>query len=308
MLAGIFEEHGGAAGGALKRGVLVENHAQRKGFEERAEAAFVSKTFEKGRLFEFWQNFWRNAAAQKNPAGGEDFQGHVATLGSEQSHEEVEGFFAQRRFSFERGFGNHRGRIFVFQLLSERGGLGFAAGIAQEFVNIEKSGAGNNTLPTDMAKLRAQIFQKLVLEIRLRSETGVTSFARQWPILTAVPIEHGLAQTCARRNDDSVTFRVRRARLQNGEIIRTESGDAVAVGFEIIDDDDLGDADARGEALDFDAPGKICGADDAFVDGPGDANSCGFGFGLLRGEEFADDVFESGVIAAGISFFSEALE
>src|SRR3569833_2604923 len=73
-LAGL---HGSEASGANERGFIVLDDAHGHGSEQVFHAAIANEGFHEPSVGEFGNNFGRDAAADVNAAGGEDFQREI---------------------------------------------------------------------------------------------------------------------------------------------------------------------------------------------------------------------------------------
>src|SRR5205807_9553166 len=101
--------------------------------------------------------------------------------------------------------GDHRYRIVRLpQFISEWVRFLLFAGIAQEFVDVHQSWPGKHALVADARKFLEQILKQGNFQIVARSKIGVTTLAGKWPAPLSVPVESGLAQTGARRDQSAI--------------------------------------------------------------------------------------------------------
>ncbi len=131
----------------------------------------------------------------------------------------------------------------------------------------------------------------------------------QWPpsegmgrVGLAVPDEERLAEAGAGGDEALVAAGVGVAGVEGEYLVGRELGDAVAVGLEVVDEEDVRDAERVLEVAAVEGPGKIGELEAAVADGAGDAEAGGgdvlFVFGA-GAEEVFDCAFEAGEFVGG---------
>ena len=116
----------------------------------------------------------------------------------------------------------------------------------------------------------------------------------------AVPKTGGFSQTRAGGNNGGVANRAILAFVQYDKILGGEAGDAVGVGFEVIDEPDVFEVERVLDVLIHDDPWQICDNDAALPHRTGNSETGVFCLQFSLGQKFLDDFLEAGEIAAGI--------
>ena len=173
-----------------------------------------------GAVGELGQNLGRDAAADVDAAGGEEFEREVGGLGAVISGEEIEGLFAERGFFGERGAGDDSGRreFATRKFFGEPRGFFTASGVAEKFINIELAVAGEDMFPDDLAEWFLQMLQQGDVECGARGEVGVATFGGDGDLPCAAPDEAGFAEAGAGGDDGLVAVGDGRAGIQCDEI------------------------------------------------------------------------------------------
>src|SRR6516162_3275696 len=66
----------------------------------------------------------------------------------------------------------------------------------------------------------------------------MSSFGSEGTMLPAIPVEAGFTQAGSRRNDCGISSRIRFAGVQSEKVLRLKVGNAVGVGFKVVDQTD----------------------------------------------------------------------
>ena len=174
---------------------------------------------------------------------------------------------------------------------------------------MESARSGENVFPTHLAETRPQILQELDVQVGPGSEFGMAAFGSDRKMAVAVPEKPRLAQARAGGDDRRVANRVLVARIENDEILGHQPGDAVGVGFDVIDEPDLFEVQCAGEVLRIDDPGEVRHLRPALFHRPGNAEAGMLGFDAMFGDEAEGHLLQACILVAGISaevFRSEA--
>ena len=91
----------------------------------------------------------------------------------------------------------------------------------------------------------------------------------------AVPDEQGLAEAGAGGDEAAVADGGGVAFVQGEDAVGGELGDAVAVGFEVVDEEDVLDAERVWQVADVEGPGEVGELEAAVADGAGAAEAGG---------------------------------
>ena len=112
----------------------------------------------------------------------------------------------------------------------------------------------------------------------VRRKIGVAAFRRNNLIAFAVPNKKRFAEAGARGEERTRTAGFRFAFIEDEELFWIEVLDAVSPGAEIIEQNDVSDAELLRKDGSVNRPREICGADTIVDDGTGDAESSGENF------------------------------
>ena len=123
--------------------------------------------------------------------------------------------------------------------------------------------------------------------------------------LLAVEINSRFAQPGAGGNDGGVPARIGLAGVQRDKIVRTKFSDSVGVGFQIVEQMNIGNFQFATQLAGIDDPRQIRRLHPAIANRPGDSESGMFdrlrrSRGPLRGDKRLHDFVEPLVLAAGI--------
>ncbi len=269
---------------------------------------FVLKGVEEGAVFHFFQNFYRNAAGNVDTTQGQDFKGKVASFSAVDVGPQVDGCDANRASLAEAILGNFRSGVGV--------GVGESSvlyGWIEKFVDGTEAAAGKNQLKTDLRIATEHEAKQFDFLFGVGSEIGVAAFGGADLITRAIPNEKSFAQAGARSEQRARATDFWRARIQNREVGRIEIFDAVAPGAQIVQKNDVFDAEFRGKYGRINGPGKIGGAHAIVDDRTGDAETGGADFFLteMRGGysgKFLGDEIEGGEVLAAEALLENGSE
>ena len=135
--------------------------------------------------------------------------------------------------------------------------------------------------------------QQVDLVFVARRVVGVAAFGRVGRVAAAVPDEHGLAQAGSGGDQGAIADLAGVALAEGVDLIGGELGDAVAVGLEIVDEEDVVDAEVDRELVAVQGPGKVGEAQAAVAHRAGHAEA-GRGY-LVRAQKLFYDLFQAGV-------------
>jgi len=292
--------HGGETRGADERGFVVHDDPHRHRREEVFHSARADEGFHELPVGEFGNDFGGDAAANVNAAGGENFQGEVRRFGAVIFNEQFQRLDAEIGFVVERGAGDDFGGLFAAQFGGEPPGLRAAFGVAQEFVDMELAGTGEDGFPIHLAETFAQVDQEFDVQIRPRGEIRVAAFGGDGQMTIAIPEKARFAETGAGGDDGGIADGAFLALVKGDKILGPEAVDAVGVGFKVVDEPNVLEAERLLQVLVDDDPGKIGHGDAAVFDGARDAEAGVIGFQFPVRQKFLRDFFKGGEVAAGI--------
>ena len=92
-------------------------------------------------------------------------------------------------------------------------------------------------------RVRAEVFEERDLAVGAGGEVAVAAFGGDGAVLLAVPDEEGLAEAGAGGDEAAVADGAGVAGVEGEDFVGGELGDAVAVGFEVVDEEDVLDAE-----------------------------------------------------------------
>ena len=191
---------------AEQRGFVIQNHVDGNKLEYISQTSIADKRIHEFSILKFRRDFRRDAATQINSTDSEKFERQVCGFHSIIIHEQVERLNAQIAFAFKRRMSNDSGRIALGNFRREPRRFFAAPGVPQKFVKVEQSRPGKNLFPTDLAGLRAQIFQKFDVQIRSRRKVRVAAFGSDRTPANSVPDQTCLTQTRAFNAGTGRTF------------------------------------------------------------------------------------------------------
>ena len=109
-------------------------------------------------------------------------------------------------------------RISLATLRGKSGRLFAATLFAQKFVHIHQTRSGENAFVTDVPVAARQKLQQFDLQIALRREVRVSTFAGKNLMLAAIPEQSGLSQPGSGRDDRLIPDRLRYG-IERSEIL-----------------------------------------------------------------------------------------
>jgi hypothetical protein len=293
----------GVPGGALERGLVVEDDVDRRGLEQRAQAALVIEGVEEDGALHLGQNLGRDAAADVDAAEGEHFQREVARLRAVVAGEAVERIDADGVLARQPGLGYHRAEIAPGQLLGEPFGFGLAGALAKEAVEIFHAHAGENALPTHVAVFLAQEHEELVADAVVGCEAGVTALAGKGAVVRAVQKDTRFAQAGASGDERAIAGLMQiGVGVEGKQFFRQQGADAIGIGLEIVEQADALEFQFRLQRGSIDGPGQIGYLNDATLDRTGHAEAGMPNLGKAVAEKAADDIRECATIFARVGF------
>ena len=147
--------------------------------------------------------------------------------------EQIERLPAQGAFIFQGEFRNDGGGIAGIEAIGEPLGFFSAAGVAQEFVDIEEARTGQNALKADVIELFQQVLEQRDLGFITRREIAMSTFAGP-RLVMVVDGQVRLAKSGACGDEHAIAVSVRISGVEREQIVRRECGDAVGVHFQIV--------------------------------------------------------------------------
>ncbi len=147
------------------------------------------------------------------------------------------------------------------------------------------------------------------LAVGARGEVAVASFGGDGAVVRAVPDEQRFAQAGAGGDEAAMAYGGGVAGVQREDGLGCELGDAVAVGFEVVDEEDVVDAECVGQVVLVEAPGEVGELDLAVADGAGAAEAGGGDLlAFAGGEEVRGYGFERGILVRGKLLVAHGLQ
>src|ERR1043166_9280941 len=201
--------------------------------------------------------FWRDSAADVHAAGRKHFEREVRRFRAIVTHEQFQSLYGDVGLARERILRDDFWRIVFAKLFGQPSRFLGTASVAQEFVDAKKAGTGKDGFPIYLTGSSAEEFQQLDIQIRARREFRMDAFGRDRQMTIAVPKKSGFAEPSACGNNRGIADGPQLAGIERDKIRWRESGDAVRVGFQIIDEPGLLDAERAGKFPVNDGPGKI---------------------------------------------------
>ena len=107
------------------------------------------------------------------------------------------------------------------------------------------------------------------LAVGAGGEVAVAALGGDGAVAVAVPDEERFAEAGAGGDEAGVAFGVGRAGVKGEDLVGGQLGDAVAVGFEVVDEEDVLDAERLREVADVEGPGEVGELEAAVADGAG---------------------------------------
>ena len=161
----------------------------------------------------------------------------------------------------------------------------------------------------------AKVFEQGDLAVAACGEVAVATFGGDGNVFRAVPDEEGFAQAGSGGDEAAVAGGFGVALVEGKDLVGVELGNAVAVGFEVVDEEDVLDAEGLREVAGVEAPGEVGEFEAAVADGAGAAKA-GSGDVCRRGgscggvacEELLDDVVEGGELVGGELMVADGVE
>lgn len=165
----------GVAGGAVQRGLRVENDVQRNVATKGAEPALIANGFQKVGPLQAGEKPGRHAAAEIDAARRQKHQCDVTNDIAQHAHEQIECRGADRRRAAEAGPHDGRcrvicGRKFSFKCLRDRE----TAGRRKIRVDVGDAGARGDALDADVAETRLKEFQQRAFVCRAWRKRNVS--------------------------------------------------------------------------------------------------------------------------------------
>src|SRR4029077_5564354 len=175
--------------GSEKRSFLVEHNVNGDVGQQFLEFFFFAESGNEFATLNLRQNLRRNTAGDEHATACERLKCQVAGFGAVQGDEKIQCFDADGTSTLEtqaRDFGR---RV--------RSGLiksGVADTFVQEFVQCEKTAAGNNQLEAEKSMQCLQIPKQFDLSFGSRSKIRVPAFAWHHNVAVAIPRQYGFSQ------------------------------------------------------------------------------------------------------------------
>src|SRR5208337_3910440 len=153
--------------------------------------------------------------------------------------------FADFAFRRHGQLGNDGIGIFGGHALGEPGRLVDAAHLAQKLVDVGQAGSADHALLADApVVLLLEKAQQVNLVFIARGVVGVAALGGIGRVAVAVPDQKGLAQAGSGGDQGSIADLAGVALAERVDLLGRELGYAVAVGFEIVDEKYICDAEA----------------------------------------------------------------
>src|SRR5258708_7096387 len=252
--------------------------AARSEWPESSEAALVEEGLGEEAVLQGLENLGGDASAEIHASGGEDFEGNVAGLCTVSRSEDLHGLEADGAGAIFGALADDGVGIIGGQACAEPLGLVELFNVAQEGVDVLDAEAGDDALPADAAlEGVAEIVEEGDLAIGARGEVAVAAFGGDGHVLFAVPDEERFAEAGACGDETAMSGGVWVAGLEGEDALRCEFGDAVAVGFEVVDEEDVPDRERLRKIADVEGPGQVGELEAALADRAGEAEAGGEG-------------------------------
>ena len=177
--------------------------------------------------------------------------------------------------------------------------------IAEERVDVLDAEAGDNALKGDApVEGAAEILEQSHFAVCSGGEVAVAALGRDGSVAHAVPDEHSFAEAGSSGDEALVADRIGIAGVQGEYLVGGELGDAIAVGFQIIDEEDVANAEGALQVASVEDPWKICEFETPVTNRAGAAEAGGcdealiFSFGS-GAEEAVNDLFKAAELMRG---------
>ena len=135
-----------------------------------------------------------------------------------------------------------------------------------------QAGSRYHPFVTDVQKTCAEVPEQVDLEIGRRRKAGMPAFGRQRMIPLPVPIQHGLAESGSRRDQNFGAVFLPFA-MDHFGFFQLEDQYAVGHGFDVIKQAHAGGVQGFGQGVTVDDPRKIRGAAAVVDNRAGDAET-----------------------------------
>ena len=202
------------------------------------------KACDEGSVLQGLEDLGGDAAAEVHAAGGEDLERDVAGFGSVGGGEDLHRLEADRAGAIFGALADDGVGVFGEHAVVEPLGLVDLFDVAEEGVDVLDAEAGDDALPTDATvEGVAEILEERDLAIGAGGEVAVAALGGDGAVFLAVPDEEGLAEAGAGGDEAAMAGCLGVALVEGEDVVGSELGDAVAVGFEVVDEEDVLDAE-----------------------------------------------------------------
>jgi hypothetical protein len=123
--------------------------------------------------------------------------------------------------------------------------------------------------------LLLEVAEQVDLVFVARRVVAVAAFAGHGDVLLAVPGQDALAEAGAGGDQGAVADLAGVALARGVDLVGLEFGDAVAIGFQVVDEEDVVDFEVVGQLAAVEGPGQVGEAQAAVADRAGDAEAGG---------------------------------
>ena len=266
--------------------------------EQRRETSLVEEGLREGPVLEGLEDLGGDASAEVDAAHCEDLEGDVAGFGSVGGGEDFEGFEADGAGAILGALADDGVGIFGGEAVFEPLRFVEFFDVAEVGVDILDADSGDDALEADAAvDTLPQLLKEGDLAIGSRGEVAVSAFGGDGAVDLAIPDEEGFAEAGAGGDQASMAFGVWIAGVEGEDLVGGEFGDAVAVGFEVVDEKDVPDCKKLLQFAGIEGPREIGELEAAFADGAGTAEAGGddvLALDFSHGDELPDDFVEGG--------------
>ena len=133
-----------------------------------------------------------------------------------------------------------------------------------------------------------------------RGEVAMPALAGERDVLAPVPKNPGFPESGAGGDDRHVARRLGRARVEHGEVARTQLADTVGIGHEVVDEEGGLETEAPGQGVGVDFPREIDQADATSAHRAGQSEAREIDRIALGLEELGNELVKTGGRLAGI--------